>query len=175
MRWILSFIRNHRGQAFVEFALILPFLLVIVGGIIDWGLAFFVGQVIENASREGARAGAVIPPNAGAPPADAAVTFPEGCETNASPMIAAACARLLNIGLFDQFSVEADFDENGGSPNQKVTVTVSGTYNWFILQIVGAALPLIGGNDLGSGVDISRSTSMRWEWQPLGPPGGAGA
>lgn len=175
MGWILSFIRNHRGQAFVEFALILPFLLVIVGGIIDWGLAFFVGQVIENASREGARAGAVIPPTAGAPPADAGpVTFP-GCETDASPMIAAACSRLLNIGLFNGFSVEADFDDNGGPPNQKVTVTVSGTYNWFLLQIVGAALPLVGVNSLGDGVDISRSTSTRWEWQPLGPPGGAGA
>ena len=169
MRWILSFIRTHRGQAIVEFALILPFLLVIVGGIVDWGLAFFVGQVIENASREGARVGAVIPPNAGAPPADAGpVTFP-GCETDASPMIAAACARLFNMGLFDQFSVQATFDENGGPPNQKVTVTVSGTYDWFILQIVGSALPLIGGNDLGSGIDISRSTSMRWEWQPPSP------
>jgi Flp pilus assembly protein TadG len=166
MRWIFSFLRNHRGQAFVEFALILPFLLVIVGGIVDWGLAFFVGQVIENASREGARAGAVIPPDgSGDPPGDVGpVTFP-GCESDSSPMIAAACSRLPNIGLFDGFSVTATFDSNGGPPNEKVTVTVSGTYNWFILQIVGAALPLVGSNSLGSGVDITRSTSMRWEWQ----------
>jgi hypothetical protein len=165
MRWILSFIRNHRGQAFVEFALILPFLLVIVGGIVDWGLAFFVGQVIENASREGARAGAVIPPDDGDPPVDAGpVTFP-GCESDSSPMIAAACSSLPDVGLFNGFTVEAAYDDNGGPPNEKVTVTVSGRYNWFLLQIVGAALPLVGSNSLGSGVDISRSTTMRWEWQ----------
>ena len=57
---ILSFHSNKRGQALIEFAFILPFLLVIVGGIVDFGLAFFVGQVIVNAAREGARAGAVV-------------------------------------------------------------------------------------------------------------------
>lgn len=167
MRWILSFIRNHRGQALTEFALILPFLLVIVGGIVDWGLAFFVGQVIENASREGARAGAVIPPDDGDPPPATVgpITFPDGCEDESSPMIAAACSSLPDVGLFNGFTIEAAYDENGGPPNEKVTVTVSGTYNWFFLQIIGAALPLVGGGDLGSGVDISRSTTMRWEWQ----------
>ncbi|MGE0821060.1 MAG: TadE/TadG family type IV pilus assembly protein [Candidatus Binatia bacterium] len=169
MRWILSFLRNRRGQTIVEFALMLPFLLVIVGGIIDWGLAFFVGQVIENASREGARAGAVIPPSGTPPvnpPADAGpATFP-GCESDSSPMIAAACSRLPNVGLFNGFSVQAVFDDNGGPPNQLVRVTVSGTYNWFLLQIIGSGLPLTGSTSLGSGVDITRSTAMRWEWQP---------
>ena len=34
---ILSFHSNKRGQALIEFAFILPFLLVIVGGIVDFG------------------------------------------------------------------------------------------------------------------------------------------
>jgi Flp pilus assembly protein TadG len=45
------------GAAAVEFALVLPLLLTIVLGTIDWGWYFFVREVATNAAREGARAG----------------------------------------------------------------------------------------------------------------------
>jgi Flp pilus assembly protein TadG len=51
--------RGERGAAAVEFALVLPVLLMIVLGAIDWGWYFYVRQVVTNAAREGARAGAV--------------------------------------------------------------------------------------------------------------------
>lgn len=50
---------RQRGAAAVEFALVLPFLLMMVLGTIDWGWYFFVREVVTNAAREGARAGAV--------------------------------------------------------------------------------------------------------------------
>jgi Flp pilus assembly protein TadG len=43
----------------MEFALVLPLLLLLVLGAIDWGYFFFVEQVVVNASREGARAGSL--------------------------------------------------------------------------------------------------------------------
>ncbi len=48
---------NRRGTAAVEFALILPVLVVLVFGIIEFGLLLYDKQVITNASREGARFG----------------------------------------------------------------------------------------------------------------------
>ncbi|WP_242395470.1 TadE/TadG family type IV pilus assembly protein [Anaeromyxobacter oryzisoli] len=51
-----------RGAAAVEFAIVLPVLLLVVLGAIDWGYYFFCREVVVNASREGARAGSVIPP-----------------------------------------------------------------------------------------------------------------
>jgi len=51
--------RNDRGAAAVEFALILPILLLLIGGIVDFGRAFFTQVVITNAAREGARAAVV--------------------------------------------------------------------------------------------------------------------
>jgi Flp pilus assembly protein TadG len=45
----------------LEFALVLPILLLIIFGIIDFGRAFYLYNNLLNAAREGARAGAVMP------------------------------------------------------------------------------------------------------------------
>jgi Flp pilus assembly protein TadG len=53
-------IRDQRGGSAVEFAIILLVLLMIVFGIIEFGLIFYNQQVITNASREGARFAIVV-------------------------------------------------------------------------------------------------------------------
>ena len=53
------FIKNNRGQALVEMALILPVLLLIIFGIIEFGRIFNAHITLTHASREGARAGAL--------------------------------------------------------------------------------------------------------------------
>jgi Flp pilus assembly protein TadG len=47
------------GSQLVEFALVLPVLLLVLFGAIDFSLAFYDKAVLTNASREGARAGIV--------------------------------------------------------------------------------------------------------------------
>ena len=51
---------SQQGTATVEFGLLLPVLLLIVSGIIEFGFALYDKAVITNASREGARAGIVL-------------------------------------------------------------------------------------------------------------------
>lgn len=51
--------KNHNGAAAVEFAIILPLLILVLFGIIEFGLLLFNQQIITNAAREGARAGIV--------------------------------------------------------------------------------------------------------------------
>ncbi|NLD50914.1 MAG: pilus assembly protein [Clostridiaceae bacterium] len=50
---------NQKGQSIVETALILPIIILILTGIIDFGLLFNHYLVITNASREAAREAAV--------------------------------------------------------------------------------------------------------------------
>ena len=50
-------INNQNGAAMVEFAIVLPLLLILVFGVIEFGVMFYNKAVITNASREGARAG----------------------------------------------------------------------------------------------------------------------
>jgi len=59
MRW-KSITANETGAAAVEFALLLPLLLALIFGGIEYGLVMFNQQVITNASREAARAGIVV-------------------------------------------------------------------------------------------------------------------
>jgi len=58
--WLRQLLRRGRGQegaVAVELALILPILLLLVAGIIDFGHYWYVGHVLSDASREGARYG----------------------------------------------------------------------------------------------------------------------
>ncbi len=50
-----------RAQSMVEMALILPVLLLILFGLIEFGRALFIYTVVSNAAREGARQGLVAP------------------------------------------------------------------------------------------------------------------
>jgi len=54
---ILDFLRQSKGAVAVEFALIATVFFLIVAGVIDFGHAYYMKQVITNASREGARYG----------------------------------------------------------------------------------------------------------------------
>lgn len=47
--------KSEKGQAMVEFALIMPFLLILVCGIIDFGWLFYHQTELSNCAREGAR------------------------------------------------------------------------------------------------------------------------
>jgi Flp pilus assembly protein TadG len=48
-------VRSQAGAELVEFALVLPMLLLVFGGIVDFGLLLQRQQVVTNAAREGAR------------------------------------------------------------------------------------------------------------------------
>ena len=47
--------RGERGSQLIEFALVLPLLLLVVLGIMDFGLLFQKYEAVTNAAREGAR------------------------------------------------------------------------------------------------------------------------
>jgi len=52
-------IDNDRGAAAVEFAIVLPVLVIFVFGIIEFGIVFYNKAMITNACREAARAAIV--------------------------------------------------------------------------------------------------------------------
>ncbi len=58
MKKMLS-IRGQRGAAAIEFAIVLPILVLVLFGTVEFGLLLYDQQVITNASREGARFGIV--------------------------------------------------------------------------------------------------------------------
>ena len=53
-----------RGQGMVEFALVIPFLLLVVAGLVEFGFFFFVYSSVNSAAREAVRYGSAAGPSA---------------------------------------------------------------------------------------------------------------
>lgn len=171
---LISFLRRQKGQAITEFALILPFLLLLIGGIVDFGLAFFIGQMVGNAAREGARVGATIRPAEGTRMFPSTETSSCRVDTSCSDgsttstVLLAAKDALPSSNLFNGFIITSTFTAASSetASDAAVQVVVEGTYNWFLIgPLLNSTLPLVGGHPFGSNVFLSRTATMRWEWQ----------
>lgn len=57
--WFHRFRKTERGQALVEMALVLPILILIIFGIVEFGRILNAKLIVTGASREGARYAAV--------------------------------------------------------------------------------------------------------------------
>jgi Flp pilus assembly protein TadG len=87
----LSTRHRRRGQALVEFALVLPVFLALLFGIVDAGRLIFTYNTIANAARTGARVAIVNQSNSGSPTCDttSATAYPKGCAISSG----------INLGL----------------------------------------------------------------------------
>lgn len=47
---------RERGASIVEFAIVLPLFLLLIGGMVDFGRMYYTQVMLTNAAREGARA-----------------------------------------------------------------------------------------------------------------------
>jgi len=121
----------------------------------DFGLAFYTGQLAQNASREGARIAA------------ADKTLLSGTTNCVMPSctgnIFAETAARISSALLPGATITLSLDPDVGAANcnRMVTVTVSGTYNFFFYQL----LRWFGVSATPNNTVINRQTRMRWEPQ----------
>jgi hypothetical protein len=101
-------LRNERGQSFVEFALVLPFLVFLLLGIVQFGRAWHNYLTITDAARVGAREGAVHTATA----CSSATTkinglgvIPAGSSVSCSTPGGAVTGQPLNIQITYSFSI----------------------------------------------------------------------
>ena len=111
------------GAAAVEFALLLPFLALLVCGVIDLGRWFSAWNETKNAAREGAQYAQVYPYRQNAADGPACVA-PNNITDRARQELGSAAS-----GSFDvETTPEATgCDEGPANPTKVVTVTVSRT------------------------------------------------
>lgn len=107
----------RRGAAAVEFALVAPFLLLLLAGIIEFGQSFFIQHSLSTAARHGARA-AII---------DGSTS------SNVTQKVQEHCVRSLGVKPGDvNVNIAVDGVANGSLSNaqaeSEVTVTVSVLY-----------------------------------------------
>jgi Flp pilus assembly protein TadG len=136
-----TFINNQKGAAAVEFAFVLPILMVLVFGTIEFGVLFYNKAMITNASREGARSGIVFAP-----------TRPT--DTDISSVVDTYCATSL-ITFGTASSPATTVSRAGSDPGDSLTVNVTYHYDFLLLpNLIETLTP---------GLDITAQTIMRFE------------
>ena len=145
--------RRKRGQALAEMAVMVPFLVIGMMGMLDLGRAFYYQIAITNAVREGARF-AVQPYYLGLNPSCAtippALTPGANCVTAGDGAIQARVNEELNgTGIqIPTTDIHVDPDQatrvsyfNGATPTSQYPVTVSASFRfYFITPIIGSLI-----------------------------------
>ena len=133
---------NQPGQALVEFALVLPILLVLVIGIMDFGRALFVYSEVSNAAREAVRYATVNPGDCEAiiNRAKSMFSLPPSGPINVTVRLEKPSS---DTGSFieHEWCGEHD-DEDEAETGDRIKINVSTTVSLWTLQMIA---PLVGG------------------------------
>jgi Flp pilus assembly protein TadG len=112
-------LKSQSGASAVEFALILPILLLLVFGIIEMGFVLFDKAMITNASREGARTGI-------------SYRVPPFTDEEISNVVNSYLGNAL-ITFAESANPTMTVTRNGSNPGDELKVTVAYTYTSLIL------------------------------------------
>lgn len=150
--------KSEKGQSLVELALMTPLLLGALMVAVDFGIAFYMGNLIAVAAREGARVGSELEKSDRTDPLD-----PDFAVTDA------AIVRDKVQNIFPKYLTSRQVivtfyeDDPGVGPpacSESIDVSVSGSYDFGLYRLM---------NLLGANVPVSqtltRSTRIRYKYQ----------
>ena len=133
---------DSEGIAALEFALILPFLLALIFGIIEFSFLMYDKQVITNASREGARYGIVL--------SDPRISYGE-----IEDVVNFYCANhLITFGAKSPPTVTPD--RTGQDTGDNLTVRVQYFYQFLLF-------PKFINSRFSTGINLTAETVMKYE------------
>lgn len=133
---------REKGASVVEFALVLPVLMMILFGIIEFSFILYDKAIVTNASREGARRGIVFRGiDSGVPTVDITGTVADYCANY-----------LVSLGNSSAASATT-VTGNCAVPGSSLTVTVSYPYSFLVLPNFVSS---ITGNIILDGTTVMR-------------------
>ncbi len=130
---------KSRGQSVIEFALVLPFLILLLAGIVDFANAFHIYIALTNAAREGAYYAAL--------PDGTTATVCDRVQESLAGTLAVACSDVT----ITYPAVSGPISCAGGSAvaGCPVRVTIGSNVNTLFVGILGfSTIPLSASADL---------------------------
>jgi len=141
---------NQRGQALAETGIVIVLLLLLVMGVVEFGRAFMVSNMITHAARDGARTAAVV----GVNDRDSSGFITSGKKSSIVTTVRDAVAAVVGSSTASGLSIAVNQSGGGGGPPAVVTVSISGNIP-FILHWAGF-----------QNFTINRSVTFRDEGRP---------
>ena len=147
---------GQKGVSAIEFAILLPLLVVILFGIIEFSILFYDKAVITNASREGARKG-IVHPNKDLTDAQILVVVEDVVDNYLKD--SEDKIRLITFG--DNNSYQTSVAVDRGASDTYLSVTVA--YQFEFLVLSNLIKLLAPGSSFASGITLDGVTQMRME------------
>ena len=138
--WIAAGRGRAKGQSLVEFSLVLPVFLLILAGMVDFGVGLYSDITIANAAREGARLGVTMPYSSSSPG-----TFTNAIEERVRDMASGLDTTKLTVTTSCLRQFGSTWNSCSGTPYQSgdaVVVNVDYTFKVLWGLAVGTNMPL---------------------------------
>lgn len=144
-------LKSQNGAAAVEFALVLPLLVLLLFGIIEFSLLFYNKAMLTNASREGARTGIVY-------------DYPARILDSRIKTVVKDYARAhlitFSSSKLEDVNIVITPEEAVRDSGDNLTVTVNYQYDFLVLP--GIIVGLFNGG-MGNNLPLQAVTLMRME------------
>ena len=138
---------NERGSVFIEFALVLPILVMLILAAIEFGLAFHEYQVLQNAVREGARFSSL-------PSSEAPLNAP-----NRNAKIAVIKQRVIDYCNAERINPPVVAEDVTVDQDYAIAIDATVTIRGSQVSVVHVHSPLTGGALLPGGGIVTLHTS----------------
>lgn len=145
-RFFTRFLRQQEGAVAVEFAILVPIFLVLIFGIVDFGHAYYMKQMVSNASREGARYGSRYNSDS-----TGIHLKPNALNPSIGSYVTTKYSFLQNI----QVPTPSGAGYTTGAAGDDLGVTVTATKTWWL---IGSLVP-----GFGSSITLTATTWMKVE------------
>ena len=142
--------RDEKGQALVEFTLLVPIFLILLFAIVDFGMGFHSWITVTNSAREGARLGAVqattaqiivrVQDTSDLINEDTKMTVTVGCGPSSDPPPTGTCP---------------------SQPGESVVVRVD--YDYDLITPLASLVAFLSGDIIGPTLTLSSTAEMRLE------------
>lgn len=153
---VRKIVKGEGAQSLAEFALVVPMLLLLVFGIIDFGLGLRAYISVSSGVREGARYAAVGNP---------AGTFTSGgsgdCNgTTQTTVVGKVCSNMKGLNLDNVQDVSVTYP-SGKTPGN--SVVVSADYEYHYITPIHNIVTFLSGGTIDEDLTLSATTDMRLE------------
>lgn len=122
--------RGERGQSLVEFALVLPVLVILLVGVFDLGRAVMLSETLNAAVREGTRYAIVHGTTSSTPLGPATLTTPPAADNAATTVV-----RRHALGINSTLTIVMSWPDGNANKGSDVQVVATTPFTPILSQV----------------------------------------